>query len=71
MVADPYTRTYSTQSGFSWRINGTKQTTFLYMADQWDLNSIWESRNVWLPMDINDQEGTLEVLWHDIFDLDV
>lgn len=71
MVADPYTRTYSTQSGFSWRINGTEQTTFLYMADQWDLNSIWESRNVWLPMDINDQEGTLEVLWHDIFDLDV
>lgn len=71
MVADPYTRTYSTQSGFSWRINGTKQTTFLYMADQWDLNSIWESRNVWLPMDINDQEGTLEVLWQDVFDLDV
>jgi len=71
MVSPPYTRTFSTQSGFSWRINGTKQTTYLYMADQWDLNSIWESRNVWLPMDINDEEGTLEVLWHDIFDLDV
>ncbi|KAI6781048.1 uncharacterized protein J7T54_003215 [Emericellopsis cladophorae] len=71
MVAPAYTRTFSTQSGFSWRINGTKQTTFLYMADQWDLNSLDESRNVWLPMDINDQEGTLEVLWHDIFDLNV
>jgi hypothetical protein len=38
---------------------------------QWDLNSIWESRNVWLPMKIDDRKGTLEVLWHDIFDLDV
>ena len=33
-VAPAYTRTFSTQSGFSWRIDGTKQTTYLYMADQ-------------------------------------
>lgn len=33
-VAPAYTRTFSTQSGFSWRINGTKKTTYLYMADQ-------------------------------------
>ncbi|CAH0016154.1 unnamed protein product [Clonostachys rhizophaga] len=70
-VSPAYTRTFSTQSGFSWRINGTKQTTYLYMADQWDGNSIWESRNVWLPMDIDDDKGKLEVKWHDIYDLNV
>lgn len=35
------------------------------------MNSIWESRNVWLPMEIDDDKGTLEVVWHDIFDLNV
>lgn len=33
-IAPPYTRTFSTQSGFSWRIQGTKKTTHLYMGDQ-------------------------------------
>ena len=33
-VSPAYTRTFSTQSGFSWRIQGTKKTTYLYMADQ-------------------------------------
>ncbi|KAI8280339.1 hypothetical protein K4K56_012296 [Colletotrichum sp. SAR 10_98] len=44
-VAPAYTRTFSTQSGFSWRIKGSKATTYLYMADQWDMLSLWESRN--------------------------
>lgn len=70
-VAPAYTRTFSTQSGFSWRIAGTKKTTHLYMADQWDLNSLWESRNVWLPIEINERDGSLKVVWHDIYDLDV
>lgn len=33
-VSPAYTRTFSTQSGFSWRIEGTKKTTHLYMGDQ-------------------------------------
>lgn len=33
-IAPPYTRTFSTQSGFSCRIDGTKKTTHLYMGDQ-------------------------------------
>ncbi|SPO01925.1 probable beta-glucanase [Cephalotrichum gorgonifer] len=70
-VSPAYTRTFSTQSGFSWRIKGTKKTTYLYMGDQWDSVSLWESRNVWLPIDIDEREGSLQVLWHDIFDLNV
>lgn len=38
-VSPAYTRTFSTQSGFSWRIQGTKKTTYLYMADQVYLSS--------------------------------
>ncbi|KFA54304.1 hypothetical protein S40293_04810 [Stachybotrys chartarum IBT 40293] len=70
-VSPAYTRTFSTQSGFSWRIKGSRATTYLYMADQWDLNSIWESRNVWLPIEIDDKDGSLKVLWYDVYDLNV
>jgi hypothetical protein len=41
------------------------------MGDQWDSNSLWESRNVWLPLEVDEERGSIEVLWHDIFDLDV
>ncbi|KAJ5004318.1 hypothetical protein K4K48_010152 [Colletotrichum sp. SAR 10_66] len=70
-VAPAYTRTFSTQSGFSWRIKGSKATTYLYMADQWDMLSLWESRNVWLPIEIDEKSGSLKVVWHDVYDLDV
>lgn len=33
-VAPPYTRTFSTQSGFSFRVEGSKKTSYLYMGDQ-------------------------------------
>lgn len=53
------------------RVNGTKNTTYLYMGDQWDSNSLWESRYIWLPMSINDTAQTLDVHWHDVYDLNV
>ncbi|KAF4432930.1 hypothetical protein CFRS1_v007845 [Colletotrichum fructicola] len=70
-VAPAYTRTFSTQSGFSWRIKGSKATTYLYMADQWDMLSLWESRNVCLPIEIDEKSGSLKLVWHDVYDLDV
>lgn len=71
MVAPLNTRTFNSQSGFSLRINGTKKTTYLYLGDQWDSRSVWESRYIWLPMDINDDKKTLELVWNDVYDLDV
>lgn len=38
---------------------------------QWDSNSLWESRYIWLPMDINENKKSLEVLWHDVYDLNM
>ncbi|KAH7374724.1 glycosyl hydrolase [Plectosphaerella cucumerina] len=68
-IAPPYTRTFSTQSGFSWRFAGTKKTTHIYMGDQWDMNSIWDSRNVWLPIEIDEEKRDMKLLWHDVYDL--
>ncbi|KAI5202643.1 glycoside hydrolase family 43 protein [Aureobasidium subglaciale] len=70
-VAAPNTRTYNSQSGFSLRINGTKRTTWLYMGDQWDSNSLWESRYIWLPVDIDDEAKSVKLEWWDVYDLDV
>ncbi|KAL1623502.1 hypothetical protein SLS54_004492 [Diplodia seriata] len=70
-VASPNTRTFNSQSGFSLRIVGEKQTTYLYLGDQWDSNSLWESRYIWLPVNIDDEKKTLELEWHDVYDLDV
>ncbi|KAK0118330.1 hypothetical protein ONS95_012623 [Cadophora gregata] len=71
IVSPLNTRTYNSQSGFSLRIKGTKKTTYLYLGDQWDSNSLWESRYIWLPIEIDDRKKTLDVVWHDVYDLNV
>ncbi|KAI1636043.1 family 43 glycoside hydrolase [Biscogniauxia mediterranea] len=70
IVAPLNTRTFNSQSGFTLRIQGSEKTTYLYLGDQWDSNSIWESRYIWLPMAIDDDKKTLQLEWHDVYDLD-
>ncbi|KAI0397598.1 glycoside hydrolase family 43 protein [Xylariaceae sp. FL0594] len=70
-IAPLNTRTFNSQSGFTLRIKGTKKTTHLYLGDQWDSNSLWESRYIWLPVNIDDGKKTLSIDWHDVYDLDV
>ncbi|KAJ3938217.1 uncharacterized protein N0V96_011906 [Colletotrichum fioriniae] len=70
-ISDAYTRTYNSQSGFSLKIEGSEVTTYLYLGDQWDSNSLWESRYIWLPLVIDDEKKSLHVEWHDVYDLDV
>lgn len=71
IVAPLNTRTFNSQSGFTLRIPGTKKTTYLYIGDQWDSNTIWESRYIWLPMEIDEKQKSLDLAWHDVYDLDV
>ncbi|KAI1773089.1 carbohydrate-binding module family 35 protein [Hypoxylon cercidicola] len=71
IVAPLNTRTFNSQSGFTLRIAGSEKTTYLYLGDQWDSNSLWESRYIWLPLNIDDEKKTLAVEWHDVYDLDV
>ncbi|KAF3059551.1 putative galactan-beta-galactosidase protein [Daldinia childiae] len=71
IVAPLNTRAFNSQSGFTLRIAGTEKTTYLYLGDQWDSNSLWESRYIWLPINIDDDKKTLQLEWHDVYDLDV
>ncbi|KAF1998682.1 carbohydrate-binding module family 35 protein [Amniculicola lignicola CBS 123094] len=71
IVAPLNTRTFSSQSGFSLRIKGRKKTTYLYLGDQWDSNSLWESRYIWLPVEIDEAKKSLQVVWNDVYDLNV
>ncbi|KAK3945481.1 glycoside hydrolase family 43 protein [Diplogelasinospora grovesii] len=76
MIAPRNTRTFNSQSGSNLTIAGTKKTTYLYLGDQWDSNSLWESRYIWLPMEIDDDDDddskkTLELVWNDVYDLNV
>ncbi|KIY64232.1 carbohydrate-binding module family 35 protein [Cylindrobasidium torrendii FP15055 ss-10] len=69
-IAPLGTRTYNSQSGFTLTLEGTEQTTHLYLGDHWDSNSLWESRYIWLPVAIDDDKGSLELVWRDVFELD-
>ncbi|KAF2967420.1 hypothetical protein GQX73_g6153 [Xylaria multiplex] len=71
IVAPLNTRTFNSQSGYTLRIQGKKKTTYLYLGDQWDSNSLWESRYIWLPLNIDDKKKTLSLEWYDVYDLDV
>ncbi|KAH8673466.1 glycosyl hydrolase [Xylariales sp. PMI_506] len=71
IVAPLNTRTFSSQSGYTLRIKGSKKTTYLYIGDQWDQNALWESRYIWLPMDIDDAKKDLKINWYDVYDLNV
>lgn len=41
------------------------------MVDQWDMQLLWENRNVLLPIEIDEKSGSLQVVWHEIHNLDV
>lgn len=69
MIAPLNTRTYNSQSGFVLTVKGTKKTTHLYMGDQWDSNSLWESRYIWLPIEVDDKKKALSLVWNDVYDL--
>ncbi|CEJ59620.1 Putative Glycoside hydrolase family 43 protein [Penicillium brasilianum] len=71
IVAPLNTRTFNSQSSSVLKIEGTKKTTHLYIGDQWDSNSVWDSRYVWLPIQTDEDKKTLVLNWHDIYDLDV
>lgn len=51
-IAPPETNTYSSQSTMMIKVAGTKGTTVVFMADQWKPKTQWESRYLWMPLEI-------------------
>ena len=53
-VAPPETKTYDSQSSMLLKMTGTKKTTVIYMGDRWKPKQLWDSRYIWMPLEIGD-----------------
>ena len=56
-IAPPETNTYGSQSTMLLKVVGTKATTVIYMGDIWKPSTQWDSRYLWMPLEIG--EGKL------------
>jgi hypothetical protein len=52
-IAPPETNTYGSQSTMALKVTGTSGTTVIFMADHWKPSAQWDSRYLWMPLDIN------------------
>jgi hypothetical protein len=53
-IAPPATRTYGSQSTLLLKIVGSKTTSVIFMGDQWRPRTQWNSRYLWMPVEIGD-----------------
>ena len=51
-IAPPETNTYGSQSTMMLKVVGRKTTTVIYMGDIWKPNTQWDSRYLWMPLEI-------------------
>lgn len=68
-IAPRATNTYGSQSTMLLKVTGTKETTVIFMGDIWRPQTQWDSRYLWMPVEIGDgklalpepREWTLDV----------
>jgi len=53
-IAPPETNTYNSQSTMMIKVSGTKDTSVIFMGDQWKPKTQWDSRYLWMPLHIGD-----------------
>lgn len=53
-IAPPETNTYGAQSTMLLKVAGKKDTTIIYMGDVWKPKTQWDSRYLWMPLEIGD-----------------
>lgn len=53
-IAPPDTSTYDSQSSMLLKIAGSKTTSVIYMGDRWKPKELWDSRYIWIPLEIGD-----------------
>jgi hypothetical protein len=51
-IAPPATKTYGAQSTLLLKVVGTKTTTVIFMGDIWKPSTQWDSRYLWMPVEI-------------------
>ncbi|MBS1871909.1 MAG: family 43 glycosylhydrolase [Acidobacteria bacterium] len=68
-IAPPETRTYGSQSTMLLKVVGSQATTVIFLGDIWRPKTQWDSRYLWMPVEIGDgklalpapREWTLDV----------
>lgn len=53
-IAPPEKNTYGSQSTMMLKVAGTKATNVIFMADIWMPKTQWDSRYLWMPLEIGD-----------------
>ena len=69
-IAPPEVRTYGSQSTMLLRVAGSKDTTVIFVGDIWRPRTQWDSRYLWMPVEIGDgklwlpepKEWTLDIV---------
>jgi hypothetical protein len=51
-IAPPETNTYGCQSTYLLKVVGTRATTVVFMGDVWKPRTNWDSRYIWMPLEI-------------------
>lgn len=51
-LAPPSSNTYGSQSSMLLKIKGARSTSVVFMGDLWRPQKIWDSRYLWLPLEI-------------------
>lgn len=46
--------TYGSQSTFLLKVKGSKKTTVIFMGDEWRPRALWDSRYLWMPLQMKD-----------------
>lgn len=58
-IAPPEKKTYGSQSTFLLKVTGSKTTSVIFMGDWWKPSAQWDSRYLWMPLEINGNEMKL------------
>ncbi|HUV68895.1 MAG TPA: hypothetical protein VMW15_04480, partial [Terracidiphilus sp.] len=45
---------YDSQSTMLLRVGGSKKTAVIFMGDIWKPSQLWDSRYLWMPLDMTD-----------------
>jgi hypothetical protein len=53
-IAPPEKNTYGAQSTMLIKVIGAKSTTVIFMGDIWRPNTQWDSRYLWMPLELGD-----------------
>jgi hypothetical protein len=53
-IAPAATNTYGSQSTMLIKVTGTKKTTVIFMSDIWKPKTQFDSRYLWMPLEIGD-----------------